>query len=84
MPRNNAGIPATVINLENSKGVTRTGKKTAKQPVRVPRVVTAKAKRGLSGTDRRIYDSVFNAVQPRADAIEEMTIAYESLTLKAR
>jgi DNA-binding GntR family transcriptional regulator len=62
MPRNNASIHATVINLENSKGVRRTGKKTAKQPVRVPRVVRAKAKRGMSGTDRRIYDSVFNAV----------------------
>ncbi len=48
--------------MENSKGVRRNGKKTAKQPVRVPAPVHAKSKRGMSGTDRRIYDSVFNAV----------------------
>jgi DNA-binding GntR family transcriptional regulator len=48
--------------MENSKGVRRTVKKTAKQPVRAPAAARAKAKRGMSGTDRRIYDSVFNAV----------------------
>src|SRR5258708_19556787 len=62
MPRNNAGIPAIVTSMENSKSVRRNGKKTARPPVRVPIAVRAKAKRGMSGTDRRIYDSVSNAV----------------------
>src|SRR5258708_23058690 len=62
MPRNDASIPAIVTSMENSKSVRRNGKKTARPPVRVPVAVRAKAKRGMSGTDRRIYDSVSNAV----------------------
>jgi DNA-binding GntR family transcriptional regulator len=62
MPRNKAGIPAAVTSMENSKSARRAGKKPAKPTVRMAGTVRAKAKRGLSGTDRRIYDSVFNAV----------------------
>jgi len=56
------GVRENVTSMENSKGVRQTVKKTAKQPVRAPAAARAKAKRGMSGTDRRIYDSVFNAV----------------------
>jgi DNA-binding GntR family transcriptional regulator len=62
MPRNNAGVSANVTSPKNSKGAGRAGKKSAAQPIRASAASRTRAKRGLSGTDRRIYDSVFNAV----------------------
>lgn len=44
--------------MENGKAVRRTAKKPAKRPA----AARGRTKRGMSGTDRRIYDSVFNAV----------------------
>jgi hypothetical protein len=46
MPRTNAGIPAIVTRLENSKSVRRVGEKPLRPPVRAAGAVRAKAKRG--------------------------------------
>ena len=45
MPRTNAGIPAIVTRLENSKSLRRAGKKPLRPPVRAAGAVRAKAKR---------------------------------------
>src|SRR5258708_645449 len=52
MPRNNAGIPAIVTSMENSKTVRRNGENTAKPPVRGPAAARPAAPTGEGGRGR--------------------------------